>query len=101
MPYLPIHRIASWCGVIHQSFRRWTVLWGLGLSIFLAPCSRSASGEDTDRVLYNRDIRPILSDACFQCHGPDEGQRQGGLRLDLSEAAMRGGDSGPAIVTGN
>jgi mono/diheme cytochrome c family protein len=42
-----------------------------------------------------------LSDACFQCHGPDEGQRHGGLRLDLAGAALKGGDSGPSIVPGN
>jgi mono/diheme cytochrome c family protein len=37
------------------------------------------------QVTFNRDVRPILSDVCFQCHGPDEQQRKGGLRLDQSE----------------
>jgi hypothetical protein len=53
------------------------------------------------KVRFDQQVRPILSDACFQCHGPDEAQRHGGLRLDLADAALKGGDSGPAIVAGN
>ncbi len=40
-----------------------------------------------DKLQYNRDIRPILSDRCFKCHGPDKNSRKAGLRLDLPEAA--------------
>lgn len=53
------------------------------------------------KIRFDRQVRPILSDACFQCHGPDESKRQGGLRLDLVAAAQQGGDSGPAVVAAN
>ena len=50
---------------------------------------------------YLREVRPILADNCFHCHGADEQARKGGLRLDLFESAAHGGDSGePAFVAG-
>ena len=56
-------------------------------SLFLVPfviLSGPIRGQD---VSYNRDVRPILSDKCFSCHGPDDGRREADLRLDVEEAA--------------
>jgi hypothetical protein len=51
-----------------------------------------------DPVDYLRDIRPILSQHCYSCHGPQK--QKSGLRLDTVAAACKGGNSGPAIVPG-
>src|SRR5262249_25697173 len=48
---------------------------------------------------YEREVRPILANRCFGCHGPR--QQQSGLRLDLRQNALRGGDYGVVIVPGS
>lgn len=54
-----------------------------------------AAAETID---FNRHIRPILSDRCYECHGPDQNQRQAGLRLDMRESALQEADSGSAAI---
>lgn len=57
--------------------------------LFVASClSGDGSGERLpESVSYNFHIRPIFSDKCFKCHGPDGAQRQAGLRLDIADSA--------------
>jgi hypothetical protein len=59
------------------------------------------AAADAAPLSYSRDIRPILSDNCFACHGPDKANQKAGLRLDVREAAVRPVKSGDtAIVPG-
>ena len=51
-----------------------------------------------DPVNFNRDVRPILSDKCFTCHGPDAKHVEGDLRLDLHDSAARLDEEGHAAV---
>ena len=52
----------------------------------------SAGATAQEKIEYNRDIRPILSDACFRCHGP--AAKKGGFRLDVREEAVKSAKSG-------
>ena len=82
-----------------ESFR-WVML-----SVVISCVSSAAGtvrGSDEAPVDFDRQIRPILADKCYACHGPDEASREGGFRIDRKESAIAEADSGSQpIVPGD
>ena len=84
------------------------MLLAVGLIIGFSACHNStgtvASEDIPDTISYNFNIRPILSDKCFKCHGPDANKRQANLRLDIPESAynvLKDNPKAHALVPGD
>jgi hypothetical protein len=70
------------------------LVWGMILG-----CSLATSGAQTKVIDFNRDIQPVLTSRCSGCHGPQ--QQMNGLRVDMADALLKGGNSGPVVVPGD
>ncbi len=66
-----------------------------------ATAADAQQSEPSKADFFERRIRPVLVEHCYQCHSTKATVLEGGLRLDTRELARRGGDSGPAIVPGH
>lgn len=87
---------------LNRAYKRWLPCAVLTLACILQGCtSQQAQDALPDKVDYNFHIRPILSNTCYVCHGPDVSTREADLRLDMREEAMRKREGGSAIVPGS
>src|SRR5437868_5809352 len=76
--------------------------WLALASSLLALCPFVASAAPGSKIDFNHDVRPILSENCYKCHGPDDGARKAKLRFDIRAEALKPAKSGEIpIVPGS
>src|ERR1043165_3990071 len=80
-----------------MTFGRYQRLMGVQLLLSGLLVASAWGAGSTHPLQFNRDIRPILSENCFVCHGPDKNNRKAKIRLDVREVALEKG----AVVPGN
>src|SRR5438477_6759300 len=67
--------------------------------VFMTALASEAEQDEAAQIeFFEKNVRPVLVDRCYSCHSATAPKLKGGLRLDSLEGALKGGDSGPALV---
>ncbi len=77
-----------------RKIQLWALLIAAVIATLIIASDHQVAATTQSTVSFNRDIRPILADTCFLCHGPDKNSRKAGLRLDLRDEATKKTRSG-------
>lgn len=91
----------SWCSVLVALLSGAVLRSAAGAQQSPAAVQQAPAFSQQDLQFFESQIRPLLSEHCYECHSGESRILRGGLRLDHREGVLRGGDSGAAIVPGN
>src|SRR5579862_2164684 len=72
-----------------------------GLVVGWSRLGAAQEGAASGTEFFERKIRPVLAERCLACHSAGAKKQKGGLALDTREGLLKGGDSGPALVSGD
>src|SRR6266704_1636224 len=71
-------------------------------AFFIATSMIGAAEAAKEQIeFFESKVRPIFAEHCYTCHSEKAEKLKGGLRLDSTEAILKGGDSGPAVIAGD
>src|SRR5215468_7504906 len=74
----------------------------LSATLLLATLSAHAAEPSADQIeFFESKVRPIFADHCYTCHSEKAEKLKGGLRLDSTDAILKGGDTAPAVIPGD
>src|ERR1051325_11864915 len=95
-------RPAQFCGSWEvNKMQRKMFIRVVGAGVLLCAQSLRAAPDSAGIEFFEKKIRPIFVEHCYECHSADAKKVKGGLLLDTRDSTLKGGDNGPAIVPGN
>ena len=83
------------------SLRHTTLAFAAFAALAVAPSAEATPATKEGLEFFEKNVRPILIDRCYECHSAEKNSSKGGLILDSMDGAYKGGDEGPSVVPGD